>query len=180
MAAIKGVRSPVHAEPHPSASDSTARLNAYPSKMAIGRPTCPPRSARVVWNPVPKNGYEKGITKDIAYVYRCITVTYQIHHDSCRDSHRSGSASRAAASHRGQSREAASRRRHADPLRHQLELRGGPVLPAGCKISPKVPTRVSGKVATPQAVESLAAAFENANLPCELTIIQVGDEDMVY
>ena len=29
MAAIKGVRSPVHAEPHPSASDSTARPNGY-------------------------------------------------------------------------------------------------------------------------------------------------------
>ncbi len=54
--------------------------------MAIGWPTCPPRSARVVWNPVPKNGYEKGTTKEIAYVYRCTTVTYQIHHDSCRDS----------------------------------------------------------------------------------------------
>ena len=52
--------------------------------MAIG---CPPRSARVVWNPVPKNGYEKGTTKEIAYVYRCTTVTYEIHHDSCRDSH---------------------------------------------------------------------------------------------
>ena len=54
--------------------------------MAIGWPTCPPRSARVVWNPVPKNGYEKGTTKEIAYVYHCTTVTYQIHHDSCRDS----------------------------------------------------------------------------------------------
>ena len=54
--------------------------------MAIGWPTCPPRSARVVWNPVPKNGYEKGTTKEIAYVYRCTTVTYQIHHDSCRES----------------------------------------------------------------------------------------------
>ena len=54
--------------------------------MAIGWPTCPPRSARVVWNPVPKNGYEKGTTKEIAYVYRGTTVTYEIHHDSCRDS----------------------------------------------------------------------------------------------
>ena len=55
--------------------------------MAIGWPTCPPRSARVVWNPVPENGYEKGTTKEIAYVYRCTTVIYQIYHDSCRDSH---------------------------------------------------------------------------------------------
>ena len=55
--------------------------------MAIGWPTCPPRSARVVWNPVPRNGYEKGTTKEIAYVYRGTTVTYQIHHDSCRESH---------------------------------------------------------------------------------------------
>ena len=29
VAAIKGVRSPVHAEPHQSASDSTARPNGY-------------------------------------------------------------------------------------------------------------------------------------------------------
>ena len=63
--------------------------------MAIGWPTCPPRSARVVWNPVPKNGYEKGTTKEIAYVYRCTTVTYQIHHDSCRDSRHRYSALRA-------------------------------------------------------------------------------------
>ena len=29
MAAIKGVRSPVRTEPHPSAGDSTARPNGY-------------------------------------------------------------------------------------------------------------------------------------------------------
>ena len=40
--------------------------------------------------------------------------------------------------------------------------------------------RLVYSVSDTQAVESLAAAFENANLPCELTIIQVGDGDMVY
>ena len=64
--------------------------------MAIGWPTCPPRSARVVWNPVPKNGYEKGTIKEIAYVYRCTTVTYQIDHDSCRESRHRYSAGKAA------------------------------------------------------------------------------------
>ena len=40
--------------------------------------------------------------------------------------------------------------------------------------------RLVYSVSDTQAVESLAAMFENANLPCELTIIQVGDGDMVY
>ena len=35
MAAIKGVRSPVHAEPHPSASDSTARPNGYKRHVTL-------------------------------------------------------------------------------------------------------------------------------------------------
>ena len=72
----------------------------YVLEYPLGWPTCPPRSARVVWNPVPKNGYEKGTTKEIAYVYRGTTVTYQIHHDSCRESRHRYSADTAAAAAR--------------------------------------------------------------------------------
>ena len=40
--------------------------------------------------------------------------------------------------------------------------------------------RLVYSVSDTQAVESLTSALENADLPCELVIVQVGDGDMVY